>query len=232
MELFLKKGQRGLLLGMTGGGKTQNALFQLKNNIAVWPTIIMDTKIVDEFFSVPNDHESLDVFNDFASFENVSKMAPKDWPDYFLVRPESHEIIDVDGLDKYLQLIYKKFGAVFVYIDEVASFHNNGRPVSGLLELLCRGRSRGKTVLMGTQRPAWISLSCFTESDKFYVHKITTLNDRKRIDNGIPEFSKLKKLPPFHFYFYDVAADNPVSMVKPVPETKIDKTKISRRKWL
>ena len=231
--MFLKKGQRGLLIGKTGSGKTQDALFQLTHT-AVFPVIIFDTKIDDAFFSLadPENGFDLELCDSFAKFDAVSKMTAKNRPDYILVRPSSSEVIDSEELDKYLQLAYAKFGSCFVYLDEVFHWHKGGKPLPGLMELLTRGRSRGKTVLMGNQRPVNISRSCFSESDLFYVHTLLDFRDKQTLDYVIPDFSSMPSPPRFHFYHFDSTGDDPIKLFKPVPETKVNTSKIFKRKWI
>lgn len=235
--MFLKPGQRGLLIGKTGSGKTQDALFQLANT-EMHPVIILDTKIEDAFFSLRKeaDDESeeitLELCQSFEELELLSKLPKHKMPDYILVRPPSSEVVHSEMLDKYLQLVYAKFGPCFFYADEVAHCHHNSRPLPGLMELLTRGRSRKKTVLMGNQRPVNISRSCISESDKFYIHKLLDMRDRQTLDYAIPDFSSLESPPKYHFYFFDASSDDPIKLFKPVPETKQDPTKIFKRKWL
>lgn len=230
--MFLEKGQRGLLLGKTGSGKTQDALFQLRN-VPVWPAVIIDTKIEDAFFSLrdPDNPRNLDVADNFEQFERFTKLPKKDMPDYILVRPEAWEVNSPE-MDKYLQLLYRKFGPVFIYIDEVFNSHVNGRPVPGLMELLGRGRSKGKTVLSGNQRPSHISRSLFTECDKFYVHRLLDKRDRETLDSVIPDFSDLKQPPKYHFYHFDTSSDDPPKLFLPVPVTEIEPEKIYTRNWI
>lgn len=231
--MFLERGQRGLLIGKTGSGKTQDALFQLANT-PMHPVIIFDTKIDDAFFSL-SDFENdihLELCQSFDEFLKLSKLTRADMPDYILVRPPSLEVIDSAELDKYLQLSYAKFGSCFIYLDEVFHWHSGKSPLPGLMELLTRGRSKGKTVLMGNQRPVNISRSCFTECDKFYVHRLLDFRDKQTLDYVVPEFSYLENPPRFHFYFYDTSGDDPIKLFKPVPETKVDKKKIFKRRWL
>lgn len=231
--MFLKPGQRGLLLGKTGSGKTQNALFQLQN-AAVFPVIIFDTKIEDAFFALRDEANGviLEVCEDFDSFEALSKLPKKDMPDFILVRPPSAEVVDGDALDKYLQLVYRKFGSVFLYVDEVFNWHVGGKPLPGLMELLGRGRSKKKTVLMGNQRPSWISRSCFTESDHFYIHRLLDIRDKKTLDSVVPNYSVTANPPEYHFYHFDTSKHEIPQLYKPVPITESKPEQIYTRRWL
>jgi len=232
--MFLKRGERGLLVGKTGSGKTQNGLFQLMHT-PLWPRIILDTKIEDHFFSLPQNDETLELVQGFDDFEKYSRQTKRDdMPDFLLVRPTAFEFVNPESLDEYLGIIYARFGSVFTFIDEVGNFHKNGRALPHLMNVLCRGRSRGKTTMMATQRPAFISRSCLTESDRFYVHKLTDALDRDRLTDVIPEFNLLPpKIPKYHFWYYEHDMDK-AELYKPVPELKKDpaKKKRFRKKWI
>jgi hypothetical protein len=230
-DYFLDVGQRGLLLGKTGSGKTQDAIYQLKNP-PVFPVIIFDTKIEDAFFSVPEDDDTMEVVNSYSDFVKLSKKPKNEIPDYILVRPEVYEVVDVDELDKYSQLVFHKFGKCFVYYDEMYNWHNNGKCGAGVLSLLTRGRSKGKTTLMASQRPSWLSRFCFTECEKFYIHRLTDERDKKTLDSIITDYSKTKNPLPFHFHHFEIGKHDEPILYKPVPETKIVESKIFSKKWV
>lgn len=232
MSLLLEQGNRGLLVGKTGSGKSQNAIFQLRHAVGS-PVIIFDTKIEDCFFSLPEGDEELEVVNNFDEFKALAKRAAKDWPDYILVRPSADEVRFWEPLDNYTHFVYNNFGKCFIYFDEMLQWHKNMQAGSGLINLLTRGRSRGKTTLMASQRPAWISRFCFTESDKFYVHKLNDQRDYQSLSAVVPNIESVARPPRFHFWHYDTGADmeSPV-LFKPVPFTPVDNTKIFSRKWL
>jgi hypothetical protein len=229
--LTLKKGERGLLVGQTGSGKSQNAIFQLKN-APVYPVIIFDTKIEDSFFGLPEDDETMDLIESVGDLKALAKKSPQHWADYILVRPNGNELFDRDILNEYCLTVYNKFGSCTIYFDEMYNWHANALPLPNFVGLLTRGRSRGKTVLMGAQRPAWISRFCFTESQKFYIHQLIDKRDRQSLDSMIPNFSAMPLPPKFHFYHFNVAEHQEPVLYKPVPYTKLDRKKIFSRKWI
>lgn len=234
---FLQRGERGLNVGPTGSGKTEGAIFQLRNP-CVYPVIIFDTKIEDKFFGVHDEDagESLALIETFDDFVKLSKKPRKDWPHYILVRPETHEMLEVEELDKYSQLVYAKFGSCFVYYDELYNWHKNGQCGPGLLGLLTRGRSKGKTLLMSTQRPSWISRFCFTESNRFYLYRQTDARDRKTIEAMVPNYASYKLPPKYYFYYFEVGEHEIPQLFMPVPFIEFDPKKatekIYRRQWL
>lgn len=231
--MFLKKGERGFLVGKTGSGKSQQGYFHCQN-APVWPVVIFDTKIEDAFFSIPDSDETLELIEGVDSFEKYAKKPKKDMDDYILVRPTAEEAQDPDLMDEYMRIVYQYFGTVFIYADEIAHFHKNGRPTPNLMNVLTRGRSKGKTTLMGNQRPAGITRSILTETDRFYIHQLTDGRDRKTLAEVVPEFDKYAKPPKWHFWHYshEGHGDTGCELFSPVPELIIDKKKIFRRKWL
>lgn len=231
MGLFLDRGERGLLVGQTGSGKTQNAIFQLRN-APVFPVIVFDTKIEDAFFGLPEGDETIDLIESVADFEKYSRQKREKMADYILVRPNINEVQDFDILDEYCRIAYDEFGACTVYYDELYNWHNRGIPVNNFVGLLTRGRSRGKSVLQSTQRPGWISRFCFTESQKFYIHRLIDNRDRKTLDSMVPDFSSYPQPAKFGFYFFEVGEMETPIEYKPVPYVKLDKSKVFKRKWL
>lgn len=231
MSILLKAGERGLLVGQTGSGKTGNAIFQLQH-APVFPVIVFDTKIEDAFFGLPEGDESIDLIQSFADLKKYSEKAAEHWADYILVRPADFELMDRDILDAYCKLVYNRFGRCTIYFDEMYNWHANGQPLASFVGLLTRGRSRGKTVLQASQRPAWISRFCFTESQKFYVHGLIDERDRKSLDSMIPNFSHYELPPKYHFYYFEVAETPAPVLFAPVPYKKLDSKKIFSRKWV
>lgn len=229
--MFLKKGERGLLVGKTGSGKTQNGIFQLRHT-PLWPKIIFDSKIDDAFFSAPDDGDTIELVEGLPSFLDFAKKFKNKMPDFLIVRPTSQEFVDPELMDNYLQAVYLNFGKVFSYIDEITTFHRNGRALPGLVNLLTRGRSKGKTTLMGSQRPAFISRFCVTETDRFYMHLLTDKRDRVALGEVVPDFEKLIPPPKFHFWHYSHADHEKPELFLPVPETKVDTSKIFKVKWI
>lgn len=178
---------------MTGSGKTGLALFMLKRLVQS-PIVIYDTKIEPKFERLKNSR----IAHDWAQ---VMTAADDDTIDYIIFRP-SHRDYKPDVLDEFLERHYFDLHNVPAYIDEVYSFHKNGQAGPGLTALLTRGRSKGITTLMSTQRPAWISRFCLSEADKNYIFYLSDIRDKKVLAGVIPKFDKLADPPQFgHWHF-------------------------------
>lgn len=205
-------GERALIVGQTGSGKTVFAVWLLRH-IPTAPIFIYDTKDEPKFRRLPNSivvttvQEALKAYHD----EKI---------DYVIVEPPVELLGDPEQLDNYLYYHYMNFRDSVCYIDEAYTFHNNGRAFKGLIALLSRGRSRGITTIISTQRPQGISRLCITEAQKVYVFRLADKLDRKRISDVIPNFDDYK-LPPKHgFYFFESGEDS-AHLLRPV---KLDRS--------
>lgn len=228
MNLLLKRGQRGLLVGQTGSGKTQNAIWQLRNS-AQWPVIIFDTKFEDDFLGLPEGDEKITVIQSLREFLKYSK---KPAHDYIIVRPSPTELTDHELLDMYNGIVYDRMGPCLTYYDEIYSWHQKGQPGKYFVGLLTRGRSRGKTVLMASQRPSWLSRFCLTEAQKFYIHNLTHTDDMKTLGHVIPGMGSMPKLPRFHFYYFEHGEMEGPKASLPVPWQPLDRKKINQHRWI
>jgi len=209
-------GQRGLIIGQTGSGKTNFAIHLLKNLTFV-PFVIYDTKDEEKFLTLPksilvHDEQSRnDALNNDEQF------------DFVIVRPPANISNDDQAMDEMLQSHYNELHGVGAYVDEIYSFHSgNGRAGKGLLSLLTRGRSRGITTIMSTQRPAWISKFCYSEAQKLFVFLLMHEDDRKHVAKFIPNFD-IDTFPPKHGFWQYSQGDNNPQLFLPVPLAKFSK---------
>jgi len=200
--LTLANGQRGLLAGKTGTGKTFGALFLLRHTQG--PIVILDSKIEPAFDTAfpPADITHQDGLTGSYGPQRIR-----------IVRPAPHELIKPAVLDAWLmQFDYP----VTIFIDELYQIHSpGGRAGPGLVGLLTRGRSKGVNVLMATQRPRFISGFCLTEADKYYVYWLSKPADRKVLAEAtVPEI--MQQPPPYHFWFYSQGS-RAATLYTPVP---------------
>lgn len=231
MSILLEPGQRGVMIGQTGSGKTVGAIYQLQH-APFDCVIVLDTKGEPAFNALAVDDETQVIYESGAAFLRALKS--KDWPNFMIVRPTPDEMIDLEFLDSLLLAIYHARRPCLVYVDEAYQWHVHGQAGAGLTGLLTRGRSLGISTLLSTQRPAWVSRFCFSESQKFYVYKLGDGRDVKTLAEHIPEFMRYYKRKKFAFWYYDNASDmefaqffNPVPL--PIKPRGRDS---SGRKWL
>jgi hypothetical protein len=206
-SLIPQEGERALIVGQTGSGKTAFAAWLLRR-LPGSPVIVYDTKEEDKFAAlVPHRIvETVPEMIDAVDDETV---------DYVIVRPPVSALREPEALDEYLMVHYERFRKIAAYVDEAYTFHKNGQAGPGLIALMTRGRSRGITTLLSTQRPAWISRFCVTEAQRLYVFRLTDKADKKRIGDVVPEFADMPNPPKHGFYWYETGQDAP-RLMQPV----------------
>lgn len=192
-------GERAFIVGQTGSGKTAFSTFLLER-VEVAPIFIFDTKDESKFLALPRQII-------VSSMEQAAIAYRNEEIDYIIIRPDPYLIGSPEQLDDMLFYAYMHFRHCVIYIDEVGQFHNNNRAYKGLINLLARGRSRGITTIMSTQRPKSIARSIITEANKFYIFRLIDRDDRKRLGDVIPNFDTYPLPPKYGFYFYESGED-------------------------
>lgn len=231
MSIILTPGQRGIMVGQTGSGKTVGAIFQLQHSPQP-VVIVFDTKGEPAFNTLAVGAETHEFYHSCDSF--ISAFKSKDLPNYMIVRPSGDEMSDIEEMDNALKGIERLRKKCLVYIDEAYQWHNNGKAGGGLIGLLTRGRSMGISTLIATQRPSWTSRFCYSESQKFYLYKLSDVRDMKVMAEHIPNLNVKDTASKHHFWYYDNAQDldypvyyNPV----PLPKRNLQ-IKESGKKWI
>ncbi len=131
--------------------------------------------------------------------------------DYIVIRPNVHVMNDPVTLDKWLLFHYTHMQGMAAYLDEAYTFHRNSQAGPGLTALMTRGRSKGITTIISSQRPARISRFLITECETHYVMRLRDMRDRQTLDGVSENFSKREKLAKHYFYYIGGDdTDNPV----------------------
>jgi hypothetical protein len=213
----LAEGERGLIVGQTGSGKTAFACHMLINHPRA-PVVIYDTKIEPKFDQLPRAR----VTGDMREVHDLS-LDDEVWN--IIYRPPLTIAVDPEQMDAALLHHYHALAHCDVFIDELYTFASNGRAGPGALALLTRGRSKGITTIMATQRPAWIPRICLTEAQRYYVFRLSDRQDVKRLADVLPDFDRLydRRLPRYDWYFYDPGQMlEPKRMPKIMLDSKLD----------
>lgn len=184
------------MVGQTGSGKTAFCAWLLKR-VPYAPIVIYDTKEEPKF-------DTLQPGRVVTTIDHMDEAYDDPTLDYIVMRPPVAVAAEPDALDAMLYHHYERYSDSVAYIDELLQFHKSGRAGKGLQGLLTRGRSRGITTIMATQRPAWISLFAISEAQKFYCFFLSHEDDKKRMGKVIRDFDKLPDPPKYGFYFYEL----------------------------
>lgn len=187
------EGERVFIGGPTGSGKSFMGIW-LARRIPLAPMIIYDTKREPEFLALPKSRLVTD-------WNDIDTALEDGETNYVVFRPDRRTATKPSELDDFLMEHLERFPRIAALLDETYAFHNAGRAGPGLQSLLTQGRSEGITTIMMAQRPAWISLFCLSESQRFYLFDLAHEDDRKRISKVIPDFDEMPRPPEFHFYY-------------------------------
>lgn len=198
--------QRLLILGATGSGKTNAALWHLsQRNFDEKPWVIYDFKH-DELIEAIEGANHLDV-----------NAPPPDRPGLYIVNPVPGQEGEVDA--QMMQIWDRE--NIGVYVDEGYMIPKNSL---GFRSLLTQGRSKHIPVIVLSQRPVWMDRFTFTEANYIQVFRLQHIDDTKTVEGFVPnptDSAKThplrKRLPEYWSYYYDVGR-NKLMEVKPVPD--------------
>ena len=189
--------KRTAVIGSTGSGKTQFAVWLLSNrDFDVRPWIIFDYKG--------------DALIEAIKPEIVSiHSEPPTKPGIYAVRP----IPDLDdkAVEAFLWKIWAN-GETGIYVDEGYML---GPRNPALNACLTQGRSKHIEMIVLSQRPLWLSRFVFSEANYFAIFNLTDLDDRKTVKRFIGGRS-ISTLPKYNCLWYDVDKQEPCQFA-PVP---------------
>lgn len=185
------KNSRSAFIGMTGSGKTTLA----RSILRFYPFVVV--------------------------YDVKGQMKPKDWPGFVFVKdlakllkadpekepklvyqPNIDEIPDErnwDYAEKFFKWIYNRKNTC-IYIDEVYGCTAAHYIPFYFKAILTRGRERGITCMMATQRPSMIPQFILSESENYFVFKLQMPQDKKKMSEikGFP-VDVLDSLKKFEF---------------------------------
>ena len=188
--------QRLLIVGATGSGKTQSALWHLSHrSYTSMPWLVYNTKSDASIDAIP-----------YAEEIEISQVPVQ--PGVYIIRPLPHQ---QGALEAHQWEVWTR-GGMGVYIDEGYAMGQNNQAFRALLT---QGRSRHIPMIVLSQRPVWLDRFAFTESEFFQAFRLQHAKDRKAMEEIVP--AELNRLPQFHSWYYD-ALGNKVYRMAPVPD--------------
>ena len=199
VRIGILPGQRVLIAGRTGSGKSYFARWIARQMSG---GIILDPKSDVLWLSLPG----VMVVNSYTIPPELAD--PKSGIRWALLRPPPEDLDDAARhFDAVLVEVVNGWANLAVVVDELYSLHVAGRPGPGLVALLTRGRSRGLSAIMATQRPAWISRFCLSESDALAGFALNLSDDRRALFAITGKKQFLERLPPREFLWYIFSSD-------------------------
>lgn len=221
------------ILGSTGSGKTQAAVFQLyRQNIDEMPWIVLDAK-----------REKL-----INGIKKAKRITYKD------KLPDAPGIYILEVLPNEEEELNDFFWKVWAH-ENIGIFVDEGYMVGpdnkGFNACLTQGRSKNIPMIILSQRPVWLSRFVFSESTFFQVLPLTDADDRRVVNRFVPidkfllERDGIKStkgslrdypLQKYHSFYYDVGEKCMVEL-EPVPSGSwlldaIDKKLPNKRRTL
>jgi hypothetical protein len=221
---FPTSAHRQLVVGTTGSGKTQAAVWNLAHrNLKSAPWIALN-------------HKGDELLNSIEGAQHVDlDFIPKK-PGLYVYHPVPEN--DDDAVRALLWAIHRK-GNIGVYVDEGYMISPRDPAQNALLT---QGRSKKIPMIISTQRPVGLTRLARSESDFFQVFYLKNKDDRKVVQEFIPvdleelmvaPVNEEPKLPRYHSLWYDVhrnrlfkmqpvpSADDILDMFRPqLPQTK------------
>jgi hypothetical protein len=188
--------QRLSIVGATGSGKTQAALWHLSmRDIDSRPWLVYNFKSDQSIDAIPHSQPI-----------GVDELPIK--PGVYVVHPHPSQ---TDEVENQMWGVWEKEG-IGVYVDEGYMIGDRN---PAFRALLTQGRSKQIPIIVLSQRPVWMDRFVFSESEFFQVFRLNHRKDRQSVEAFVPA-SLSRRLPEFHSYYYDVGA-NRVTVLKPVP---------------
>jgi hypothetical protein len=196
MIRFATDQDRHSIIGTTGSGKTQAALWHLSHrNFHLMPWLIYDYKREQSI-------------NAIEGARHIELDEIPDTPGIYIAHPHPD---DTDAVEKQMWAIWNR-GNTGVYVDEG---YMVGRHNRAFRSLLTQGRSKSIPMIVLSQRPVWMDNFVFSESQFFQVFRLQFRKDVANVESFVPVNLK-NRLPEYHSYYYDVGQDR-VNVLKPVP---------------
>lgn len=216
LNIALTRGARGFICGMSGSGKTTLALALCQAMPS--PLVVLDTKY-DPGISAWARRNRIKMVRKMPDWRKIDRdmviRPPEDW----LAHPED--------IDWWLGQAFQCRYVPSIYVDEgYQAGAGSSRMGEGVAGLWTRGRVFGMHLLIGTQRPRFISRFVITESDRIYEGRLMLEDDRKAILSATGQPAAMRLMEPRHFLFLRQDGSPPVIInplvIKSAPEYNAD----------
>jgi hypothetical protein len=191
-ELYIPADGRGLLVGMTGSGKSTAAKLLVEPYKYV---AAIDPKGLLHW-------EGYKRVTTLKEFWKESSKTEK-----LIYAPEPHELRDENCIDGFFNIIYNQQNR-FVYIDEVYAVSYRNEIPPHYHSILTRGRERGIGLLSAAQRPMNIPTVIMSEAESWFIFRLTMEGDKKKVEQSVGVSQEdIGRLPKRYFYYVKTDED-------------------------
>lgn len=187
-QLKPRKNDRAILIGRTGCGKTTLAEYLVRDTQKPY-SVVYDAKNMVNWKS----HVVITDFDELMESEERR----------IIYRPDFSEASDPQKQDDFFAWIYERLHTR-LYVDEAYALLGQSNPAFFLQACLSRGREKGISTFIATQRPKRIPLITMSEAEHYYVFRLSLIEDRQRVYEltGIPEEEQIE-LRDYEFIYYN-----------------------------
>lgn len=201
-ELIPNRNDRAVFIGATGCGKTTLARYLLNDSKKPY-VVVYDAKHSENI----SEWKEFKFFDDFG--EIVDSKTPKQ-----IYRPSIYEMQDAQSQDAFFEWVYFRRNTR-LYVDEAYALLGGTNPSFHLQACLTRGREKGISTFISTQRPKRIPLITLSESEHFYIFRLTLNEDKERVyeltNISIQEQIELR---PYEFIYYNALTGHKTGKLK------------------
>jgi hypothetical protein len=191
----MQRDDRAVMIGKTGCGKTTLARFLIEDDEKPF-SVTWNPKGSEGIFKWKHKHvSSLVKLYDAADREERR----------IVYTPHPYLAENAANQEELFYWIYENLNRRF-YIDEATSIKFGGVKIpEGLTALINRGRERGVSTMVATQRPSRIPMNVLSESEHYYVFRLLLPQDRQRVEDitGITVEDQARLRNHEFFYFHE-----------------------------
>lgn len=191
--LRIGRNDRAIFIGATGCGKTTLARYIIEDSNKEY-SVVYDAKISD---AISKWSTTQTIYTDFNKLIEAEEKR-------LIYRPPYTEERDPYAQERFFEWIYWRY-RTRLYIDEAYAVLGGNNPSFHLQACITRGRERGISTVIATQRPKRIPLIFMSEAEHYYVFRLQHPDDRFRVEEltgiTIEEQIELKQ---FEFYYFNV----------------------------